>query len=940
VTYAPGSIVKARGRDWIVLPDSTAELVRVQPLGGSTEETTAILTEVEKVESSTFPPPTLQHLGDHRSAWLMWTAARLGNRNTTGPFRSISKIRVKPRPYQYVPLLMALRQPTTRILIGDDVGIGKTVEALLIARELLDRGEIRGFCVLCPPHLAEQWQREIQEKFHLDAVLYLARTADSVHRKLNAGESVFERHPIVVASIDYVKQTSRRDTFIREAPELIIVDEAHTCTTGGVKAAYDVDHLRYEVVERLSRDKDRHMVLMTATPHTGDEDAFRRLLTLLDPSLSSLPDDLSGPHRQRERERLAAYLVQRRRRDIERFMEETPFPKFVPDELAYTLHPDYRALIVDIIEASRGKYKAATTDKGRRIQYWSLLSILRALASSPDAAAVTLRTRSGVESGNDEAEVDQIGKTQTFEDGEEEATRDTVVGARVGDNPEFEAWAARCDKLAGSKDYKLQTAAKSIQKLLSDGRSVIVFCQFIQTANYVAAQLRERFKDYTIQVVTGEHNPQDREQRIAELAAHEKRLLVATDCLSEGVNLQHVFDAVFHYDLSWNPTRHEQRDGRVDRLMQPKPSVAAVTFYGKDNFIDGIVLDVLLRKHKNIRSSTGVSVPVPQRSQAVMEAIMDSLFFRPQSSSGAQQTLADWGVEDKRAVQTLHDEWQNRADKERGSPTLFAQRSIKDHEVEEEIRALHEALSDDLAPAFFEEVMRRLGAGLEKKNDGKKDEKQVVYRVATTHMDGDAKDILALKDEFQASFSPSPGGGILPLHRTHPLIEGLCHYAIETAVDDLVEGPASRANAIFTNEVDHVTYLYLTRFRYRLRLQDRKGNETDKLVEEIALLGYNADDEQWMAGDDLRELLEAQPSENMTKEQKAEFLQHAVERYVREQAHLKAEAEARCREALRSHRRVRDAAKAKLGQIRMDPVGEPDLIGVYSYHPSMGGLLQ
>ena len=924
--------MKARGRDWIVLPDTTAELVRVQPLGGSAEEATAILTEVEKVESSTFPPPTLRHLGDHKSAWLMWTAARLGNRNTTGPFRSISKIRVKPRPYQYVPLLMALRQPTTRLLIGDDVGIGKTIEALLIARELLDRGEIRGFCVLCPPHLAEQWQREIQEKFHLDAVLYLARTADSVHRKLNAGESVFERHPIIVASIDYVKQTSRRDHFIREAPELVIVDEAHTCTTGGGKAPYDVDHLRYEVVERLSRDKDRHMVLMTATPHTGNEDAFRRLLTILEPSLSSLPDDLSGPHRQRERERLAEYLVQRRRSDLRRFLEETPFPDFLEKEEAYTLHPEYRSLIEEIIDASRGKYTAATTNKGRRIQYWSLLSILRALASSPEAAATTLRTRSGVEAAKDEGDADRIGKNQTFEDTEEEATRDTVVGARIGDNPEFEAWADRCDELAGAKDHKLTTATKSIKKLLDDGRSTIVFCQFIQTANYVANQLRDRFKGYTVGVVTGEHSPQDREQRIAELAKDEKRILVATDCLSEGINLQHAFDAVFHYDLSWNPTRHEQRDGRVDRLMQPKKSVASITYYGKDNFIDGIVLDVLLRKHKSIRSSTGVSVPVPQRSQAVMEAIMDSLFFRRQSSSSSQQTLIDWGVEDKRALETLHEDWQNRADKERGSPTLFAQRSIKDQEVEEEIRALHEALSDELAPAFFDEVMRRLGAGLEKRKD--------VYKVVTTHVDADARDILALDEEFRASFTPSPDAGVLSLHRTHPLIESLCQYAIETAVDDLVEGPASRANAIFTNEVEHVTYLFLTRFRYRLRQQDRRGNETDKIVEEIALLGYNADDETWIEGQDLRRLLEAQASENMTKDQKADFLQHAIECYVHENRHLLHEAEKRCRDALRSHRRVRDAAKAKLGQIRMEPVGEPDLIGVYSYHPSMEGLLQ
>lgn len=930
--FAPGSIVKARGRDWIVLPDSTDDLVRVHPLGGAAEEATAIVTAVEPVASRTFPLPTLQHIGDHRSAWLMWTAARLGNRNTTGPFRSISKIRVKPRPYQYVPLLMALRQPTTRLLIGDDVGIGKTIEALLIARELLDRGEIRSFCVLCPPHLAEQWQREIEEKFHLEACLYLARTADKVHREIGEhGVGVFERHRVVVASIDYLKQLSRRDHFINTAPDLVIVDEAHTCTTGGSLAG-DPDHLRYELVARLSKDPERHIVLMTATPHTGNEEAFRRLLTILDSSLESLPEDLSGTHRQRERERLAEYLVQRRRSDLRKFLEETPFPDFLEKEEAYSLHPEYRALIEEIIDASRGRYAAAKTDKGRRIQYWSLLSILRALASSPIAAAATLNVRSGLDAAKDESDADRIGKQQTFEETEDEATRDTIVGARVGDAPEFDAWAKRAQALTGGKDRKLVAAAASIRKLVDDGRNVIVFCQFIQTANYVADALREQFPKLAVGVVTGEHNPQDREQRIAEVSKAERRILVATDCLSEGVNLQHAFDAVFHYDLSWNPTRHEQRDGRVDRFGQPEPSIASITYYGKDNFIDGIVLDVLLRKHTNIRKTTGVSVPVPQRSQAVMQAIMDSLFFRRQSASAAQQTLAAWGVEEKTKVQELHAEWQNRADKERGSPTLFAQRSIKDQEVEEEIRALHDALSDDLAPLFFEEILRRLHAGIEKRKD--------VLKVVTAHVDADAKDILDLKDEFEASFLPNPGTGVMALHRTHPLVESLCHYAIETAVDDLVKSPASRATATRTDAVDHVTYAFLVRFRYRLRQQDRRGEEMDRIVEEIALLGYDADDETWLPDAPLKALLEAKPSENMPRPQQAEFLQHAVATYVAQGAQLRSEADRRCREALRSHRRVRTAAHARLGQIRMEPVGEPDLLGVYSYHPALGGLLQ
>ena len=110
-----------------------------------------------------------------------------------------------------------------------------------------------------------------------------------------------------------------------------------------------------------------------------------------------------------------------------------------------------------------------------------------------------------------------------------------------------------------------------------------------------------------------------------ELGKAKQHILVATDCLSEGINLQEHFNAVIHYDLAWNPTRHEQREGRVDRYGQPSDTIRVLSYYGKDNQIDGIVLDVLLRKHRKIRDSLGVSVPMPVDSTNIMEAWMVGL---------------------------------------------------------------------------------------------------------------------------------------------------------------------------------------------------------------------------------------------------------------------------------------------------------------------------
>ena len=170
----PGTLVHARGREWVVLPESTDAVLMVRPLGGLDEEVVGILPAVEPVRSATFSLPSKADLGDFTSGRLLRDAARLSTRAAAGPFRSFGRIAVEPRPYQLVPLMMALKLDPVRLLIADDVGIGKTIEAATIVRELLDRGEIRRFAVLCPPHLAEQWQTELAQKFHIEAELVLS----------------------------------------------------------------------------------------------------------------------------------------------------------------------------------------------------------------------------------------------------------------------------------------------------------------------------------------------------------------------------------------------------------------------------------------------------------------------------------------------------------------------------------------------------------------------------------------------------------------------------------------------------------------------------------------------------------------------------------------------------------------------------------------------
>ena len=211
--YAVGSLVKARNREWVVLPESQEDFLVVRPLGGTDVEVAGIDPELEEIRSADFPPPDPAHLGDHHSCRLLRDAIRLGFRSSAGPFRSFGKIAVEPRSYQLVPLLMALKMDPIRLLIADDVGIGKTVESLLVARELLDRGEIHRFAVLCPPHLAEQWQAELKDKFHIDAELVLSGTARRLDR-ICGNRSVFDVFDFTVVSLDYIKGDSHRQDFL------------------------------------------------------------------------------------------------------------------------------------------------------------------------------------------------------------------------------------------------------------------------------------------------------------------------------------------------------------------------------------------------------------------------------------------------------------------------------------------------------------------------------------------------------------------------------------------------------------------------------------------------------------------------------------------------------------------------------------------------------
>ncbi len=282
--FSPGDLVRARGREWVVLPGSEGETLHLRPLSGSEADRQVLLPALERepVRLAHFSMPDAGATMRQDAAALFSDALRLSLRRGAGPFRSAARLGFEPRAYQLVPLLMALRLPVVRLLIADDVGIGKTIEAGLVLRELMDRGVVDRFTVLCPPHLVEQWTEELAEKFDLEPTAVTAASAPRLERALPASETLFHAHPATVVSLDYIKADRRRETFARVSPRFVIVDEAHTCV--GTERGRQQ---RFELLRRLAEDPERHLLLLTATPHSGDEQAFDRLLGLLGPGLAT-----------------------------------------------------------------------------------------------------------------------------------------------------------------------------------------------------------------------------------------------------------------------------------------------------------------------------------------------------------------------------------------------------------------------------------------------------------------------------------------------------------------------------------------------------------------------------------------------------------------------------------------------------------------------------
>jgi superfamily II DNA or RNA helicase len=935
--YYPGSLVSARGREWVVLPESDEDTLRLRPIGGGERDETLIYLPLERqpVQPATFPWPSVAQARNHSASQLLLDALQLKLRSGAGPFRSFGNIAVEPRAYQLVPLLMALKQPTVRLLIADDVGIGKTIEGALIAREFLDRGEVQRLAILCPPHLCEQWQRELADRFHIQAVVVRSNTADRLERDLPPGTSLFHAHPYTVVSLDYIKSERRREAFQRFCPEFVIVDEAHTCTQAGQGRQQ-----RYQLLKGLAADSTRHLVLLTATPHSGDDEAFFNLLGLLRTDFAQLKD-LPAGQRADLREDLSRHFVQRRRPDIAEWQDTSMFPDRRSAEITYKLTGAWGQLFNDVLTYARELVERSEGQEVReqRMNWWAALALLRCISSSPAAAVNALRTR--LQGALGEPRQTETTLLEEFEahatdrvlDGTDDAlsTDDLEPGANTEDSHRLQALMASAAALAGQQnDPKLAKLQEHVALLLEEGFQPVVFCRYIATAHYLAAALQEKFKAVTVKAVTGELTPDEREASVDQLGESESRVLVATDCLSEGINLQGLFTAVVHYDLSWNPTRHEQREGRVDRFGQKAREVRSTMLYGEDNPVDGAVLQVILRKAESIRKELGVLVPMPDNEGKLTQALMNAVLLR-KGTLNAQSQLDLFGEPAKE----IDLAWQSAKDKAKQNRSIFAQRRLKPEDVLPEWRKSAAVLGGEAeVERFVTRAAAQLGAPLQPVKQH--------FKLLTDHLPALVRERLAaegLGNTLRIDFRQPAAQGATFVHRTHPLVAVMADTLLEEALDDGAPSAddvaVARAGAAFVEGVSLKTTVLLLRIRHQLSVTYGSQVRLMMCEEAVAVAANGSEPFAELSPEMTRKLLGAEATRNMPAPLRDRQLQTAVDGLAAWQPQLEAIAKARAQALLADHRRVREAAEGR-GSYQVTASLPVDVMGLYVLLPDAG----
>ncbi len=586
-------------------------------------------------------------------------------------FLSLTNNRIEIEPYQVQAAYEILSSYDHRYLIGDEVGLGKTIEAGIVIEELIARGRADRVLIVAPAPLTVQWQEEMREKFDRNFVIYDRETVRT-HRKSHPNQNVWKQEDLIITSIDFAKQTvddpesdrvSVRDALnnLDEEWDIAVFDEAHhlTARRGSDESTDRTD--RYKVGEAVANNSDA-LLLLTGTPHKGKSDQFFFLISLLDPYRFSHESKISP-------EGLDGLMIRRLKDDMYDTDGTRMFPEKNIEALGVDLSPAERKLYDDVTEYIREFYNLAQQEENQAAGF-TMVIYQKRLVSSIYAIRKSLenRMRAIQNDSADEELPDDIQKLlpryrtepETLTETERSQVESALETVTISQNPGLvqqelnqvkQLWK---QAKAIETDSKAELLRESVDRILREDpdEKVLIFTEYTDTLEYLRDHI---FSDHDVAQVYGDLS-QDRRRQEMEKFEEEANLMLATDAAQEGLNLQFAHIMV-NYDLPWNPIRIDQRMGRLHRYGQERTVEIRNLFF--KNTRESEILNLLIEKTDQIESDLGMRSDV--MGQILEDVDLDETIMAAiANSTPTEEVIADIEAtleERQEALETVENEF-------------------------------------------------------------------------------------------------------------------------------------------------------------------------------------------------------------------------------------------------------------------------------------------
>ena len=535
--------------------------------------------------------------------------AKIKNETSGGLLTSLSS-GVIPLPHQLHALTKALENNNIRYILADEVGLGKTIEAGMIVKELKARGLVKRILVVCPTGLVTQWSAEMQEKFHEKFQVILPSDYDTI-RRLTDNDDVYGQYDQVISPMDSIKPIEKHAGWSEEKVEkyneeriysiinsgwdLVIIDEAHKIAGSTGEVA------RYKLGKLLSQASP-YLLMLSGTPHNGKTEPFLRLVRLL--------DENAFPNAQSiVKEQVTPYLIRTEKREAidangnRLFKDRVTHLITLEWDERHSLQKQLYEMVTGYVSKNYGK---AVKNKKKNMCLIFLLIIMQRMATSSTAALKESLQRRLYALVNQSIRIGDLKESDledlNIEDGVEEAIEamSLDVNAEIEEIEDILAMARQAE--FQHPDVKVEKLTDLIDSILGEDKNqkIIVFTEFVGTQKYLVQLLLN--KGYSVNYLNGSMGIEERNEALEEFRENTS-IFVATDAGGEGLNLQ-FSNIIINYDLPWNPMKLEQRCGRVDRIGQQK-DVHIFNFIVRDT-IENRVREVLEEKLSVIMEEMGV----------------------------------------------------------------------------------------------------------------------------------------------------------------------------------------------------------------------------------------------------------------------------------------------------------------------------------------------